>query len=70
MNFQNRVFQGLTIAALVVVLSVCKGQERFTFRGTIVDAETGQILPARVYIQSAEGSFFFPRSTDGGSAVE
>ena len=67
---KSRVFQGVALAALAAVLSVCTGQERFTFRGTIVDAETGQLLPARVYIQSAAGSFFFPRSTDGGSAIE
>ena len=67
---KSRVFQGLVIATLAAVLSVCTGQERCTFRGTIVDADTGQLLPARVYIQADEGSFFFPRSSDGGSAVE
>ena len=67
---KSRVFQCLAMAAVAAVLSVCGAQERFTFRGTIVDADTGQLLPARVYIQSDEGSFFFPRSTDGGSAVE
>ena len=67
---KSRVFQGLVVAALAAVFSGCTGQERVTLRGTIVDADTGQLLPARVYIQADEGSFFFPRSSDGGSAVE
>ena len=62
--------QGLAIVAMWTVLPVCKGQERFILTGSVVDSGTGRLIPARVYIQSEDGSYFFPRSTDGGSAVE
>jgi hypothetical protein len=45
--------------------------EPATFRGRVLDASTGQALPARIYIQSEDGRWFFARSTaPDGSAVE
>jgi hypothetical protein len=42
-----------------------------TLRGTIVDAASGQALPARVHLRSADGKWFFPKSAAAeGSAVE
>jgi hypothetical protein len=39
--------------------------------GRVVDAARGAALPARVYLRSADGKWFFPRSTaQEGSAVE
>lgn len=41
-----------------------------TVRGRIVDARTGEPLPARLYIQRDDGAWFFARSAGpGGSAV-
>jgi hypothetical protein len=38
--------------------------------GRIVDAETGDLLPARLYIQGADGTWHFPQSASAdGSAV-
>jgi hypothetical protein len=42
-----------------------------TMRGEIVDAASGMPLPARLYIRSQDGRWFFARSADErGSAVE
>src|SRR5262249_35479689 len=39
--------------------------------GRIVDATTGELLPARIYIPSSDGRWFFPKSASpAGSAVE
>src|SRR5205823_7054219 len=39
-------------------------------RGEVLDAGTGKPLPARVYVQGADGSWHFARSeAKGGSAV-
>lgn len=41
------------------------------FRGEVVDAATGKPLAARVYVQRADGQWFFARATGGsGTAVE
>ena len=48
---------------------VGRAQEKtFRLRGEIVDADSGVRLPARVYLQAADGPWHFPAS-DGGSAV-
>lgn len=42
-----------------------------SFRGEVVDAQTGKHLPVRVYVQSAEGKWHFLKSASPhGSAVE
>lgn len=39
-------------------------------RGEVLDADIGKPLPARVYVQSAEGAWFFPKSEAAdGSAI-
>ncbi len=46
-------------------------EQTVRLRGRIVDAESGQILPARIYIRSADGEWHFPTSDHpDGSAVE
>jgi len=40
-----------------------------TLLGTIVDADSGKPIPARVYVQDADGKWRFPESV-GGTAVE
>jgi len=52
--------------------SNCPGAEAGTvpLRGEIVDAQTGRLLPARLYIQRDDGQWFFARSAaPDGSAV-
>lgn len=40
-------------------------------RGRIIDAENQQLLAARIYIQSADGKWFFPKSSaENGAAIE
>lgn len=65
----------LHITALTVCLAFqAAAQEKpdgTLVRGKIVDADSGQLLPARIYIESEDGEWFFPRSaSDNGSAVE
>ncbi|MDA2925691.1 CehA/McbA family metallohydrolase [Acidobacteria bacterium AH-259-G07] len=55
----------------MLTASLSQGREEVMLRGAITDAKTGELLPARVYIQSRDGHFFFARSADDeGSAVE
>ncbi|MEM7010373.1 MAG: CehA/McbA family metallohydrolase [Verrucomicrobiota bacterium] len=42
-----------------------------TVRGKIIDAETQQLLAARIYIQASDGKWLFPKSSaENGSAIE
>ena len=44
--------------------------ETVSVRGRIVDADTGALLPARIYVQGQDGKWYFPKSaSDKGSAV-
>jgi hypothetical protein len=60
-------------AAIVLTLllpALVTSAETTTLRGTIVDATTGKPLPARLYIQAAEGTWHFARSAAAdGSAI-
>lgn len=41
-----------------------------TLTGKVCDADTGELVPARIYIQNADGKWFFAKSADkSGSAV-
>jgi hypothetical protein len=47
------------------------GTRAATLTGTVLDAGSGEILPARVYIRSQEGKWFFPKSAaKEGSAFD
>ena len=51
--------------------SVDGAEQKVTLRGEVVDADTGRLLPARVYVRSSDGQWFFARSASpDGSAVE
>lgn len=68
MNQSNRL-------ALAIGFALSWGVSRDTaaaqLRGTVVDAETGRAVAARLYIQDATGAWFFARSASAdGSAVE
>lgn len=60
----------VVVAAIAFSVVECNSAQKKTFRlsGEIVDADNGARMPARVYIQGADGGWHFPAS-DGGSAV-
>ncbi len=73
---------GLSKLALLVTIVVAlfaetslatteRAEESLTLRGSIVDADSGAALPARLYIRSGGGKLFLARSADEkkGSAV-
>src|SRR5439155_17858458 len=44
--------------------------DKLVVEGNIVDAATGQPLPARIYIRSSDGAWYFPKSASSlGSAI-
>ena len=67
-----RVFSLLpAFFCLVSPVAAKEAKPMATLKGEIVDAETGAALPARVYIRSSVGEWFFVRSASPqGSAVE
>jgi hypothetical protein len=58
--------------ALLGCCSIGTAQEaNLSLRGTIVDADSKLPVAARVYVKSADGKWFFPKSADpAGTAVE
>jgi hypothetical protein len=67
----NRRFEICVAAALVIVAATplhSQQPDAATIRCQVVDADSGQALPARVYIQDENGSWHFPVSI-GGTAV-
>ena len=66
-----RKFHLLVLALFICVAAVAAAAEPATkLRGEIVDAATGESLPARLYIESSDGRWFFARTADErGSAV-
>jgi len=58
----------ISAAATLFVQAESAQPKTYRFRGAIVDASSGALLPARVYIQGADGTWHFPASV-GGSAV-
>src|SRR5262245_58274265 len=57
--------------ALVGSNQISAGEPAVNVTGRVVDATTGEILPARVYVRSADGRWFFPHpASQEGTAVE
>jgi len=55
----------------LLVASTAVAQETVTLKGSIVDAETGQPVAARIYIQGTDGKWYFPKSAvPEGTAIE
>ena len=67
---------GVTLIAVGTAAAAQQEQAAVTqattrLEGRVVDAETGRLIPARVYIEAETGDWFFPKSiSDKGSAVE
>lgn len=62
---------GLGVAATLAWSAAPQETMRGRLTGAIVDAESGQPLPARIYIQGADGAWHFPKSqAKNGSAVD
>jgi len=60
----------LVIALLTPSIANADAKKLVALRGEVIDADTQRPLPSRVYIQSADGTWHFPRSeAKDGSAV-
>ncbi len=57
-----------TIALLLFTINNVIAQSEVTLHGRITDTETGQLIPARLYIESETEEFHLAQS-DGGSAI-
>jgi hypothetical protein len=67
MNRLNRVLRSLPFALLLVPGTHLQGA---TVNGEIVDSRDGWLIPARLYIQSDDGRWFFAESASAdGSAI-
>src|SRR5262245_42585933 len=55
--------------AVVAALSLTSHAPGATVTGEIVDSASGKLLPARIYIQSDAGRWFFPTSTVSGATA-
>jgi hypothetical protein len=62
----------MILRILIIAFAMIGVQSRgATVTGEVVDADSGAILPARVYIKSQDGKWFFPKSAaKEGSAFE
>ena len=61
----------LIVVGVMSMGAVEGGQDTVALRGRVVDAQSGELLAARVYIRSADGRWFFAKSASpDGSAVE
>lgn len=73
---KRRRFAGLF--AFVIGLAIAmkpdaesRADDLVTLTGQVVEASNGQLIACRIYIQSAEGKWYFPRSASpDGSAIE
>src|SRR5580765_4952659 len=68
MNELHRLVLLCTFAAASTVAA--DEPRRLTLRGSVVDAKSGEAIASRIYIQGADGSWYFARSADpAGSAI-
>ena len=59
------------VFAVSALVSLLAAEPGITMTGTVMDASSGRPLPARVYIRSTDGTWFFPKSASpDGSAVQ
>ena len=66
----TRLFLAI-VFAISQAASLSAAESRITVSGSVLDATSGQLLPARVYVRSTEGAWFFPKSAAaGGPAIE
>jgi len=74
MSFQFRFRPALLAIGVIAFANVtARGDEKktATLRGEVLDAATGKAIPARVYIQGADGTWYHARSADpAGAAVK
>ena len=60
----------LLLSAAILFATITSPVTAATLTGEIRDADTGELLPARIYIQSADGKWFFAKSAGkAGAAV-
>jgi hypothetical protein len=67
----HHVLQLLVLLSVLMHPSVSYAEASRPLTCRVVDAETGTLLPCRVYVESAEGEWYFAQAGDeSGSAVE
>lgn len=63
----------LPLALVVMLAALCPvsaAQKATSLTGQVVDADTGEPLPCRIYVRGGDGKWYFPESTSPeGSAV-
>ena len=53
----------------LLMISVVAAQEpAVTLRGRVIDADTQQLVAARIYIQGTDGTWYFPKSASPAGA--
>ena len=58
------------VLELILVSFVCAAENGVVLNGEVVDADTGETLAHRIYIQDEKGKWYFPKSASpDGSAV-
>lgn len=61
----------LSLILLLAMNTLCTPANAVLFTGQVIDADTKEPIPSRVYIQDEKGNWYFPRSVSPqGSAVE
>ena len=61
----------LAVCAILSALAAGAAEPTVAVTGAVVDAESPQLLAARVYVRSSDGTWFFPKSAAAnGSAIE
>lgn len=66
----SRGFLAALVLELMLVSFVCAAENTVVLNGQVVDADTGETLAHRIYIQDEKGKWYFPRSASpDGSAV-
>ncbi len=61
----------LAVCIILSALAVGDAEPAVLVTGAVQDAESAQLLAARVYVRSSDGTWFFPKSAaTNGSAIE
>src|SRR5688572_14262245 len=66
----RKISFALALLGVWTVTAAEKSAAGVRVEGEILDADTGRLLPARIYIQSSDGTWYFPQSASpAGSAI-
>src|SRR5262245_59545563 len=63
----SRLKHALHLLPWLLLLTLASRLRAATVTGEIVDSRSGQLIPARLYIQAEDGRWFFATSPDGSA---